>query len=61
MEHVLMYCPSYNNARHRLLTDKGRPRSFPQLFENPKRVQELLRFLEETGARSKPRATWEPG
>jgi ribonuclease HI len=61
IEHVLMHCPNYTAARHKLLTDRGRPRNFPQLFENPKRVQELLRFLEETGACSKPRATWEPG
>ncbi|KAF8502617.1 hypothetical protein F5888DRAFT_1607640, partial [Russula emetica] len=61
IEHVLMHCPSYTDARYKFLTDKGRPRSFPQLFENPKCIQELLRFLEETSACSKPRATWEPG
>jgi ribonuclease HI len=32
-----------------------------QTIENPKRIQELLRFLEETGACKRPRATWEPG
>jgi hypothetical protein len=47
IEHVIMHCPNYTAAHHKLLTDKGRSRSFPQLFENPKR-EELLRFLEET-------------
>ena len=60
IEHVLMQCPIYTAACHKLLTDRGRPRNFPQLFKNPKRIQELLCFLEETGACSKPWANWEP-
>ncbi|KAF8485490.1 hypothetical protein F5888DRAFT_1617277, partial [Russula emetica] len=38
IKHVLMHCPSYTDARYKFLTDKGRPQSFPQLFENPKRI-----------------------
>jgi hypothetical protein len=61
IEHVLLHCPLYTAARRRHLTVSGRPRSFPQLLENPERVQSLLRFLEETKACNKPRAEWEPG
>ena len=61
VEHVLLQCPLFNAARHRHLTVSGRPRSFPQLLENPERAQTLLRFLEETRACSKPQAEWEPG
>ncbi|KAN0118231.1 hypothetical protein V8E52_005492, partial [Russula decolorans] len=60
VEHVLFSCPRYTAARRRHLTVSGRPRSFPQLLENPERVQSLLRFLEETRACSKPQAEWEP-
>ena len=61
VEHLLFNCPQYTAARLRFLTVNGRPRSLPQLLKNPKRVQTLLCFLEETGACSKPRAQWEPG
>jgi hypothetical protein len=61
VEHVLFHCPQYTAARHRHLTVSSRPRSFPQLLENPKRIQMLLQFLEETRACNKPRAEWEPG
>jgi hypothetical protein len=61
IEHVLLHCPLYTAACRRHLTVSGRPRSFPQLLENPERVQSLLRFLEETKACNKPRAEWEPG
>ena len=61
IEHVLFQCPLFTAVRRRHLTVSGRPRSFPQLLENPKRVQSLLRFLEETRACNKPRAEWEPG
>ena len=61
IEHVLFQCPLYTAARRRHLTVSGRPRSFPQLLENPKRVQSLLQFLEETRACNKPQAEWEPG
>ena len=61
VEHVLFVCPHFTAARRRHLTVNGRPRSFPQLLENPERVQSLLRFLEETRACSKPQAEWEPG
>ena len=61
VEHVLTHCTLYTAARRRHLTVSGRIRTFPQLLENPKRVQSLLRFLEETRACSKPRAEWEPG
>jgi hypothetical protein len=61
IEHVLVECPLYTAARQRHLTAYGRPRTLPQLFANSKRVQEILRFLEETGACTKPRARWEPG
>ena len=61
IEHVLFHCTLFTAACRRHLTVSGRPRSFPQLLENPKRVQALLRFLEETRACNKPRAEWEPG
>jgi hypothetical protein len=61
VEHVLFHCPTFAAARRRHLTVNGRPRSFPQLLENPERVQSLLRFLEETRACNKPRAEWELG
>jgi hypothetical protein len=61
VEHVLTTCPLYDAARQRHLNANGRPRTLPQLFANAKRVQALLRFLEETRACAKPRATWEPG
>jgi hypothetical protein len=61
VEHILIECPLYTAARRRHLTANGRPRTLPQLFANSKRVQEVLRFLEETGACAKPRARWEPG
>jgi hypothetical protein len=61
VEHVLLHCPLYTAARRRHLTANGRPRTLPQIFANAKRVQEVLRFLEETGACAKPRASWEPG
>ena len=61
VEHVLFACPQYTAAHRRHLTASGRPRSFPQLLKNPKRVQSLLRFLEETRVCSKPRTEWEPG
>ena len=60
-EHVLFHCPLYSAAHRRHLTVNGHPRSFPQLLENPKHAQLLLRFLEETRACSKPQAEWEPG
>lgn len=60
VEHVFFSCPRYTATRRRHLTVSGRPRSFPQLLENPERVQSLLRFLEETRACSKPQAEWEP-
>ena len=61
VEHVLTECPLYTSARRKHLTANGRPRTLPQLFANSKRVEEVLRFLEETGACAKPRARWEPG
>ena len=61
VEHILIECPLYTAARRRHITANGRPRTLPQLFANSKRVQEVLRFLEETGACAKPRARWEPG
>jgi hypothetical protein len=61
VEHILTECTLYTAARRRHLSANGRPRTLPQLFANSKRVQEVLRFLEETGACAKPRARWEPG
>jgi hypothetical protein len=61
VEHVLLHCPLHTAARHKHLTNNGRTRSLQQIFKNPERVLDVLRFLEETGACSKPRADWEPG
>ncbi|KAI0271090.1 hypothetical protein BGY98DRAFT_1007241 [Russula aff. rugulosa BPL654] len=61
IEHVLTECPLHTAARRKHLTANGQPRTLPQLFANSKRVEEALRFLEETGACAKPRARWEPG
>jgi len=55
VEHVLRDCPRYDAARRRHLTANGRLRNLPQLLSHPKRVQSLLRSLEETGACAKPR------
>ena len=61
VEHVLMDCPLHTAARHRHLFANGRPRVFHQLFNHPECVLDVLRFLEETSACAKPRASWEPG
>jgi Reverse transcriptase (RNA-dependent DNA polymerase) len=60
-EHVLLHCPLHAAARRKHLTANGRPRTLPQLFDKPERVLETLRFLKETNACAKPRASWEPG
>ena len=60
IEHVTMHCQLFDNARRRHLMSNGRTWSLKQLLETPKRVQLLLRFLEETRACNKPRAVWEP-
>ena len=61
IEHVLLQCPLHAAARQKHLTANGRPRTLPQLFDNPERTLAMLRFLKETGACAKPRASWEPG
>ena len=61
VEHVLTECPLYAAARQRHLAANGRPRTLRQLFANAKRVEGILRFIEETGACVKPRERWEPG
>ena len=61
IEHVLFTCPQYTTTCYRHLTASGRPRSFPQLLENPKRVQSLLWFLKETRVCSKLQMEWELG
>jgi hypothetical protein len=61
VEHVLLHCPLHAAARHKHLTNNGRPRGLQQIFSNPARILDVLRFLEETGACAKPRAEWEPG
>ena len=61
IKHVLIECTLYTATRRRHLTANGWPRTLPQLFANSKRIDEVLRFLEETGACTKPRARWEPG
>ena len=61
VEHVLLHCPRYTDARRKHLSFSGRPRALPQLFDKPERVLGMLRFLEETGACTKPRERWEPG
>ena len=61
VEHVLLHCPRYDDARQKHLTAQGRPRTLPQLFDKPEHVLATLRFLEETGACAKPRERWEPG
>ncbi len=61
VEHVLMHCPLYLDARRKYLFANGRPRLFHQIFNHPERVHDVLCFLEETGACARPRAIWEPG
>ena len=61
VEHILLNCPNHTAARRAHLTASGRPRHLPQLFDHPKRVDALLRFLQETKACAKPRMEWEPG
>ena len=61
IEHVLMHCPLYLDARRKYLFANGRPRLFHQIFNHPERVRDMLCFLEETGACARPRVIWEPG
>jgi hypothetical protein len=61
VDHVLFQCPLFTDVRRKHLSSNSRLRSFPQLLKNPKRIQSLLRFLEETRACNKPQAEWEPG
>ena len=61
IEHVLLHCPRYTDARRRHLTALGRPRALHQLFDKPEHVLGVLRFLEETGACARPRESWNPG
>jgi hypothetical protein len=60
IEHVIMHCPLFTAACCKHLMPDGRTQRFQQLLETPKRVQELLQFLEESRACNKPRAVWEP-
>ena len=39
----------------------GRSHGISCLFMQPKLIEGLLHFLEETGACAKPRTEWEPG
>jgi hypothetical protein len=55
IEHILLECTLYTNVRRKYLTVNSCPQTLPQLFSHPQHIQELLRFLEETGACSKPR------
>ena len=48
-------------ARRRHLTANGRPHWISCLFTQPKLIEGLLCFLEETGFCAKPRTEWEPG
>jgi hypothetical protein len=61
IEHVLLHCPTHTAARLKHLTAHGRPSNLTQLFANPKRVAEVLSFLEETSACDRPREVWDPG
>ena len=61
IEHVLLHCPRYTDARRRYLTAFGNPRALHQLFDKPERVLGMLCFLEETNACAKPRERWNPG
>lgn len=61
VEHVLLHCPLHSASRRSHFPAGDRPRSLAQLFANPTRVAEVLRFLEETGTCVKPREVWEPG
>jgi len=60
VEHVLMHCPLYLDARRKYLFANGRPRLFHRIFNHSERVCDVLCFLEETGACARPRATWDP-
>jgi hypothetical protein len=57
----LLECPTYTAAHQKHLTASGRPRHLSRLFDHPRRINALLRFLEETGACTKLRTEWEPG
>jgi hypothetical protein len=61
IEHVLLECTLYTDAHRKYLTVNSHPQSLPQLFSHPQCIQELLRFLEETGACMKPRVERELG
>jgi hypothetical protein len=59
----LLDCPIHTGTavRRKHLTAYRCPRNLSQLFNHPERVVSLLRFMEEIGARAKPRTVWEPG
>jgi hypothetical protein len=48
IEHVIMHCHLFDTVRCRHLMSNGRIWSLKQLLETPKRVQMLLRFLDNT-------------
>ncbi|KAH9957210.1 hypothetical protein BC827DRAFT_1385651 [Russula dissimulans] len=61
VEHVLRTCPTFDEARRKLLYTGGRVRSLNQLFEPP-HCTNTLQFLEETQACARPRnVAWDPG
>jgi hypothetical protein len=61
IEHVLMACLLYSEARCKHLTVGGCLQNLSQMFNHPKQVQAVLCFLKETRACAKPWATWNPG
>jgi hypothetical protein len=61
-EHILLECPSYNNAQQQHLSTNRRVWSLDQLFNHPLRCIGTLQFLEETKAGAKLCSMdWEPG
>src|SRR5258708_39929933 len=54
VEHMLLQCPLYAAARQKHLTANGCLQNLPQVFNHPKCIITLLKFLEEMGVCAKP-------
>ncbi len=61
VEHVLLHCPRHIASRRKHLTANGRPHGLSQLFTQPRYIEGLLGYLEETGVCAKPWRVREPG
>jgi hypothetical protein len=61
IEHVLMVCPLYNEARRKHLTVSGRPRNLTQLVQPPKMSSSVASFPRGDRSVRKAPGSMEPG